>query len=342
MSLCTRYLNATIPFSRSLNPAALPFRFAGDDPSRTRAIDCLASAAYYEAGGDTEGQRAVVQVVLNRVRHPAFPATVCGVVYQGTERSTGCQFTFTCDGALRRLPAPSLWKKAQRIARQSIEGQVYAPVGLATHYHTDWVMPAWSGSLEKIGRVHTHLFFRWQGGWGRPAAFNQTALASEPIEPELAVISSAHNAPSTSKNVPYTSQLAIGERTNGEPVDDVLTLQSVDLRGSKLRLVHPDGDAFGFLVPTSMPGSFGLMALDVCRRRSFCKVMGWTDATAIPRGFPIPYEARRKMAFLYVHDRRGGEIVAWNCAIFPRQDPAECLDTQLTQWDSMQHMAAIP
>lgn len=336
-----RRLNAAVPFSTSPNPAALPFRFSGDAQSRLRAIDCLASAAYYEAGGDVEGQRAVAQVVLNRVRHPAFPATVCGVVYQGSERSTGCQFTFTCDGALRRRPLPSLWKKAQTIARAAIEGHVYAPVGLATHYHTDWVLPVWSGSLEKIGRVRTHLFFRWPGSWGRPAAFHLPPPTVEPLEPELAAISDLHRSPEAAGASSGTNLLAVSENGNDGTIGNDVALQSVDLRGSKLRLVHPAGDAFGFLLPTSMPGSFGLLALDVCRGRSFCKVMGWTEAAAIPPGFPIPYEARRKMAFLYVHDGRAGEIVAWNCALFPRRDPAECLDARLTQWDSVQQVAGI-
>ncbi|HUD90655.1 cell wall hydrolase [Sphingobium sp.] len=155
-----RRLNAATAFSAGPNPAARPFRFSGDDASRLRAIDCLASAQYYEAGDDPEGERAVAQVVLNRVRHPAFPATVCGVVYQGAERATGCQFTFTCDGAMARRPLPRPWERARRIAREAIGGSVYAAVGLATHYHTDWVRPMWSGKLEKVAQVGPHLFFR--------------------------------------------------------------------------------------------------------------------------------------------------------------------------------------
>src|SRR3546814_6482927 len=93
-----RRLNAATPFSALPNPAARPFRLAGGAANLARATDCLAAAAWYEAGDDPSGERAVVQVVLNRLRHPAFPNTVCGVVFQGSERVSGCQFTFTCDG----------------------------------------------------------------------------------------------------------------------------------------------------------------------------------------------------------------------------------------------------
>ncbi|MDE8453312.1 cell wall hydrolase, partial [Klebsiella pneumoniae] len=93
---------ASVPFVEGPNPAARPFRLPGDAPQQARAIDCMAAAVLYEAGDDPVGQRAVAQVVINRVRHPAFPKTICGVVFQGSERPTGCQFTFTCDGALVR------------------------------------------------------------------------------------------------------------------------------------------------------------------------------------------------------------------------------------------------
>ena len=101
-------VNATIPVDQGPNPAALPFQFKGNAATRTQALSCLASAIYYEAGSqDEDGQRAVAQVVLNRVRHPAFPASVCAVVYEGSTRPTGCQFTFTCDGTLPGGAAPT-------------------------------------------------------------------------------------------------------------------------------------------------------------------------------------------------------------------------------------------
>src|SRR5437763_14955527 len=87
-------VNAGIPVTGGPNPTAAPFAFKGSATARQQALQCLASAVYYEAGNqDIDGQRAVAQVVLNRVRHPAFPASVCSVVYQGSTRATGCQFT---------------------------------------------------------------------------------------------------------------------------------------------------------------------------------------------------------------------------------------------------------
>ncbi|SMF69809.1 cell wall hydrolase [Allosphingosinicella indica] len=175
-------INAAVPLATGPNPAARAFVFpAKSDGDRTRALDCLTSAIYYEAATEpTDGQRAVAQVVLNRVRHPAFPKTVCGVVYQGAERSTGCQFTFTCDGSLRRLPMASYWDRARKVAAAALAGEVYAPVGYSTHYHTNWVVPYWSSSLVKLANVGTHIFYRWSGGWGKPASFGTGATGSEP------------------------------------------------------------------------------------------------------------------------------------------------------------------
>lgn len=179
--------NQNIPLSSGPNPAAAPF-FAGNLSSteRARALDCLASAVYYEAGNqDADGERAVAQVVLNRVRHPAFPSTVCGVVYQGSTRSTGCQFTFTCDGSLERRPDAAGWARAMQIAEAALSGAVYAPVGWATHYHANYVLPVWAGTMAKNAVVGAHIFYRWPGAWGRPAAFTQKYARQEPDSSKL-------------------------------------------------------------------------------------------------------------------------------------------------------------
>lgn len=177
-------INAGLPVSKLPNPAARPFLpTAGSATDRERAIACLASAIYYEAATEpVDGQRAVAQVVLNRVRHPAYPSTVCGVVYQGLERKTGCQFTFTCDGSLARAPMAWYWNRALRIAEDALAGGVYKPVGWATHYHTNAVIPYWSSSLVKVAVVGTHIFYRWTGNWGTGPSF-QTRYAG--IEPEV-------------------------------------------------------------------------------------------------------------------------------------------------------------
>ena len=144
-----RTFNAGVPFSTDPNPAARPFRLGGTDEDKARAIDCMAAAMLYEAGDDTLGQRSVGQVIINRTRHPAFPKTICDVVFQGQERSTGCQFTFTCDGALvRHRWSDIAWKRARETATLALSGSVFGAVGYSTHYHTDWVVPYWQSSLD--------------------------------------------------------------------------------------------------------------------------------------------------------------------------------------------------
>ncbi len=151
-------------------------------PSRMAALDCLAAAIYYEAASESlTGQRAVAQVVLNRVRHPAYPNTVCGVVYQGSERRTGCQFSFTCDGSLARTPSTAGWQRALGIAAAALVGYVEPSVGTATHYHTKWVVPYWSSSLTKLTNIGAHIFYRWNGANGLPGAFRQRYAGSEPL-----------------------------------------------------------------------------------------------------------------------------------------------------------------
>ncbi|SFG34726.1 Cell Wall Hydrolase [Novosphingobium sp. CF614] len=163
-------------------PAARPLRIDNSGVDRTRALQCLTAAIYYEAASEPDGgQRAVAQVVLNRVAHPAYPKTVCGVVYQGSERSTGCQFSFTCDGSLARRPSRMFWDRAENVARQALAGYVYIPVGLATHYHTVQVNPYWAPSLHYLGTIGAHRFYSFNGQAGRPAAFRFAYFGGEPV-----------------------------------------------------------------------------------------------------------------------------------------------------------------
>ena len=104
-----RAANAQIALITKGFIAARPFIYAGNGDAKLRARDCLAAAMIYEAGDDAKGQQAVGQVIINRARHPAFPKSICGVVFQGSERTTGCQFTFTCDGALNRRYSDAAW-----------------------------------------------------------------------------------------------------------------------------------------------------------------------------------------------------------------------------------------
>jgi hypothetical protein len=161
-------------FKLDNGPAAPSILFRGMTAvDRYRAANCLAAAIYYEAGNEPEnGQRAVAQVVLNRVRHPAWPNSVCAVVYQGSERADlKCQFSFACDGAMARLPNAAIWGRARKIAVDALAGHVFAPVGLSTYYHTLAVSPPWSASLQPVAVIGAHIFYRWKGMAGEPTAF---------------------------------------------------------------------------------------------------------------------------------------------------------------------------
>ncbi|HEY3694705.1 cell wall hydrolase [Phenylobacterium sp.] len=171
----------------ALRPASLlpirpmrPFVLPATGADGARALQCLSQAVYYEAAREPlKGQQAVAQVVLNRLRHPAYPKSVCGVVYQGAARVSGCQFTFTCDGALRFTPQAALWSRAQAVARRALSGFVLKDVGSATHYHADYVAPYWAPTLVKLGQVGAHIFYRWTGPWGEPPAFTGRYLGGE-------------------------------------------------------------------------------------------------------------------------------------------------------------------
>ncbi|MFL6844487.1 MAG: cell wall hydrolase [Allosphingosinicella sp.] len=176
-------INAEIPFAAEPNPRATSVVFHASSPlDQLRSLQCLAEAVYYEARSESEdGQRAVAQVVLNRVRHPAYPASVCGVVYQGPLRAGGgCQFTFTCDGSLAFAPSGAGWDRARRIAAEALAGSVFAPVGLATNYHTQQVLPDWAFRLAKSIVIGNHIFYRMPGRWGEPDAFSQAYRGREP------------------------------------------------------------------------------------------------------------------------------------------------------------------
>lgn len=163
-------------------PAARAFSMGGSFTDKLRAEECLTMAVYYEAASESlEGQQAVAQVVMNRVRHPSYPNTVCGVVFQGSQRSTGCQFSFTCDGSLARRPSVAAWNKARRVASAALGGFVFAPVGLATHYHTTAIYPYWAPSLTPVGTIGAHRFYRFGGLAGRASAFTAAYAGVEPL-----------------------------------------------------------------------------------------------------------------------------------------------------------------
>jgi spore germination cell wall hydrolase CwlJ-like protein len=174
--------NARIAVAADVGPPALPLIVPiGDGAQYVRALFCMTTAIYYEAGNEAwEGQRAVAQVVINRSRHLAYPHSICGVVYQGADRATGCQFSFSCDGSLAHTPDRDRWARARSVAGAALGGLVYTPIGLATHYHADYVLPYWASSLVKQRVIGRHIFYRWPGGWGTRRAFTAAYDRNEP------------------------------------------------------------------------------------------------------------------------------------------------------------------
>lgn len=174
--------NEALPFSDIVSTSARPFQLLNqNDGTGATALRCLTQAVYYEAAFEPlQGRRAVAQVVLNRVRHPAYPNSVCGVVYQGVNRRV-CQFSFTCDGSLSRRPNPAAWAEAETVAREALNGRVEDRVGYATHYHANYVSPYWAPKLVKLAKIGAHIFYRWPGSWGQPKSFSDRYSAAEAI-----------------------------------------------------------------------------------------------------------------------------------------------------------------
>ncbi len=162
-------LNAMLPIDDADFAPARPFFLNASGPERDRAVLCLTQAIYYEAALEpTEGQQAVAQTVLNRVRHPDFPKSVCGVVYEGSQLPIGCQFSFTCDGSLARPPIEPYWSRAKTVALAALDGFVAPAIGPATHYHADYVFPRWGPQMVKIVQLGAHIFYRYPGPAGAP------------------------------------------------------------------------------------------------------------------------------------------------------------------------------
>ena len=319
-------INAQVPVSTAPNPAAKPFRIdsTGDAAkSFNRAADCLTSAIYYEAASEGEiGGRAVAQVVLNRVRHPAFPKTVCDVIFQGSAQVTGCQFSYTCDGSLARTPMAAIWTRSQKIAREALLGKVYAPVGQATHYHTQFVVPKWRMQLDKITVIGAHIFYRWSGWWGTPPAFRGGYVANEPVIAKLALLSPAH---AEVAGLPVASTDGVVPQPQAGPLADPGTrppgVAAVVEPARQLRIVIDKGQSADSLVA---------IARERCAGAKRCTLNGWTDAGAVPASAKLSAQDRDSMSFSYTKDElTKTEQSLWNCREFRDRDVRRCLKMPL-------------
>ena len=302
-----RLRNLADPFLPDQLAPAANFRFTGSTQDRARAADCLALAALAEAGGDDAGQRAVIQVVLNRVRHPAFARTVCGVVFEGSQRQTGCQFTFTCDGSLDRRYSEASRAAALQRAQEALGGRTFAPVGIATHYHTDWVYPWWSPRLTKIAQVQTHLFFRWPGYWGSAKAANMAYRGSEP-DGFGAAAASLVAPPALSPDAIAAARLV----PKGS--------------GATVRMRDPSGRAnFVTVDPGKGAASAVATARSLCTGEGTCRVYGWADGGLVPAALPLPPASRGQLQFSYARDPAGAEIVLYACDSFKGLPREQCI-----------------
>jgi hypothetical protein len=328
--------NANVPMV-PLGPSAKPFRFAGSLPDRMRARACLAAAMLFEAGDDGAGQLAVGQVVLNRVRHPAFPKSVCGVVLQGSERATGCQFTFTCDGSLARHTSRDRRTRALMRADMMLTGLTYGAVGLATHYHTVDVYPWWSPKLEKIARQGAHLFFRWPGYWGTATVAANHQEVSEPsaalfasfdpflgpsdlteaigAEPagvqetpvQRAAVTSAaltardHDGVTDAAKLGMPASRRLPGATKDEGRAATVVIAPAALEGNRiLRMFPREGVFFLEVGPGSSDSARRRVAGHLCGGRAECRVYGWQDASSASATIELDRAATAKLAFQFV------------------------------------------
>lgn len=314
-------INAARPFSAVAHSLPQPFRSALSGIERERAASCLAIAAIYEAGGSADDQWPVMQVILNRVRHPAFPKSICGVVFQGSERQTGCQFSFTCDGSMIRWrPSAQTYSAAKLRANAMLDGSIDRRVGLATHYHTDWVVPYWSASLVKITAVRTHLFFRWGGFWGNRAAFAAQGFLQEPAVPVLAAWSSAHVAKgepgSEVINAALGSMSAVETTETGTPDQSVSTASQLSSPSAPLQLT----------LRGPMPGRWALDALNLCGNRPECRVVGWVDQAQVPRVLGVDAIVVTPPDFVFVQVLRNRvRQPYWDCKRWSQAATSRCL-----------------
>jgi len=318
-----RERNAAVPLAAIGVGKAAPFAFAGNGVDRERATACLALAALAEAGQGDADHPAVMQVVLNRVRHPAFAKTVCGVVFEGSQRATGCQFSFTCDGSLARTYAPAAMDAARRRAAEALGGYVHAPVGNATHYHADYVWPWWSPQLDKVAVEGPHIFYRWRGFWGTARALAARYRGGEPDPLGLERTAEAIERP----ELPRPSFTEDGTATR--------TITAGD--GDRPRVVEradaptapSSGDPrvhFVLVMREDAPDALVERARTLCQGEGFCQVYGWSESAAIPSALPLSTPARQALRFSFLPARSGsGEAIFFDCQLFPTPSQGRCM-----------------
>ncbi|MCA1661160.1 MAG: cell wall hydrolase, partial [Novosphingobium sp.] len=231
-----------------------------------------------------------------------------GVVFEGSTRRTGCQFSFTCDGSLARRFGEAAWAAARLRAGEALGGRVYQPVGIATHYHTDWVYPWWSPKLLKVAQVDTHLFFRWPGYWGSAAAASLAYSGGEPAMSALAA--EAQTAPPVAVNAEAAAAAKLVPQGSG----------------ANVIVRDPSGRAnFVTVDPGKGPGAVLATARGLCNGPGTCRVYGWSDGAFVPKALPLPAPARAQLQFSYSRDPAGAEIVLYGCDAYRGLAREQCI-----------------
>jgi spore germination cell wall hydrolase CwlJ-like protein len=132
--------------------------------------ECLATAIYFEARGESkQGQAAVARVVLNRALSGTYPRTVCGVVYHNDHLRNACQFSFACDGQPDVVTEAKAWIEAENIANELARSSPTSGVlATATHYHATYVSPRWAPKMKRLAKIGQHIFYNESGRlpWG--------------------------------------------------------------------------------------------------------------------------------------------------------------------------------
>lgn len=302
-------------------------QFLGPAGDRDRAVDCLAVAAWYEAGNDFDGQRSVMQVVLNRVAHPSFPKSVCGVVFEGSHRTTGCQFTFTCDGSMtRRRPSAAAFERVRAIARLALKSTIYPEVSQATHYHADYVLPWWSSKLVRLDKVGPHIFYRWPGSrgylTGRPTSAGEADLAQL-----------TYQAVNRSGSLSGSS-----DAKGGQPAASAMATSTATSAHGQLISANivsappvPETDSAIFLgVDSESPsGRWAVSGLGKCIGRAACRVLAYETPQRLAHNSNTSARTREKPIFLFVRDPASGiELALWDCDKVERPDRSQCLPNE--------------
>ena len=304
---------------------ARPFEFTGPASDRQRAAECLAAAAWYEIGNDRIGQRAVIQTVINRVNHPGFPNSVCGVVFEGSQRKTGCQFTFTCDGSLgRRRPSAGAWKLALEVANDALDGYVDQSIGTATHYHADYVSPWWSRELQRLTAVGPHIFYRWGGTRG---SLNSPAYLESETDFDLLVERSlarqSEDRASEASLVPQPNQ-----------VDSASAQMTATSASGSVQEDAPAGlmkarTVIFLQVEGQLTGQWAVSAMRRCQGKTACQVFGYSDQTALRENRSRQQGHIEKPVFLFLRDAHSGmELALWDCDTVNRPSINQCLPAE--------------